>query len=96
MSGERSAFEKLFGMTEEQMHEEIFAKVQEQSSIVEGSAVTSECPTCGLVDERTAYDIGSGPELSCANCEWCWGARGQDLKQMDVAEVRRWAQEQGR
>jgi hypothetical protein len=44
------------------------------------SVITSACPTCGLVAERETYDIGSGPELSCVNCEWCWGAEGQDLK----------------
>jgi hypothetical protein len=43
-------------------------------------SITSACPACGLVAERETYDIGSGPELSCANCEWCWGAEGQDLK----------------
>lgn len=37
------------------------------------------CPSCGAVAERMVYDIGSGPELSCANCEWCWGADGQPL-----------------
>lgn len=26
------------------------------------------------------YDIGSGPEISCPACEWCWGADGQPLK----------------
>ena len=30
------------------------------------------------------YDIGSGPEMSCPTCEWCWGADGQDLKPLDV------------
>lgn len=46
----------------------------------EGQWVRSVCPSCGAEDRRQAYDIGSGPELSCANCEWCWGADGQDLK----------------
>ena len=41
--------------------------------------VKSACPSCGAVAERMSYDIGSGPELSCANCEWCWGAAGQPL-----------------
>ena len=41
--------------------------------------ITSACPSCGAVAERRVYDIGSGPELSCANCEWCWGAEGQPL-----------------
>jgi hypothetical protein len=42
-------------------------------------AITSACPSCGLVATRETYDIGDGPELSCANCEWCWGADGQPL-----------------
>lgn len=40
---------------------------------------TGPCPTCGDVAARRAYDIGSGPELACASCEWCWGADGQQL-----------------
>jgi hypothetical protein len=44
------------------------------------TTIESACPTCGVVAERDTYDIGSGPELSCSNCEWCWGAEGQDLK----------------
>jgi ssDNA-binding Zn-finger/Zn-ribbon topoisomerase 1 len=43
-------------------------------------AVIGPCPSCGDVASRRVYDIGSGPELSCATCEWCWGADGQDLK----------------
>lgn len=63
--------------------------------------ITSACPACGTVAERETYDIGSGPELSCANCEWCWGAEGQHLKPLyppgprNVQEMRRWAQRQG-
>lgn len=53
----------------------------------EDRLVTSECPTCGLVTERRTYDIGSGPELSCANCEWCWGADGQPLKPLTYKEI---------
>lgn len=45
--------------------------------------VTSACPNCGAVAERVAYDIGSGAELACADCEWCWGANGQVLKPVD-------------
>jgi hypothetical protein len=26
------------------------------------------------------YDIGSGPEMSCPDCEWCWGANNQPLR----------------
>jgi hypothetical protein len=43
------------------------------------SWVSGPCPNCGALDTRQTYDIGSGPELSCAKCEWCWGAEGQDL-----------------
>lgn len=57
--------------------------------------ITSACPVCGTVAARHAFDIGSGPELACASCEWCWGADGQDLKPIDVGEIRRWAQDQG-
>lgn len=42
--------------------------------------IRSACPSCGTVETRTAYDIGSGPELSCSSCEWCWGANGQPLE----------------
>ena len=49
------------------------------TEIQEGQAVRTACPMCGAEAERTAYDIGSGAELSCSNCEWCWGANGQDL-----------------
>lgn len=45
------------------------------------------CPQCGDVATRTVYDIGSGPELSCASCEWCWGANGQPLKPVAYADV---------
>lgn len=50
--------------------------------------VKSACPSCGQVSERTAYDIGDGPELSCASCEWCWGANGQPLKPIYSRVVR--------
>lgn len=49
--------------------------------------ITSACPTCGDVAERETYDVGSGPELSCASCEWCWGAEGQPLKPLNLAEM---------
>lgn len=38
------------------------------------------CPQCGQRFRMQPYDIGSGPEVSCPSCEWCWGAEGQDLK----------------
>ena len=47
----------------------------------------SACPTCGEVATRDIYDIGSGPELCCASCEWCWGAEGQLLKPLAYADV---------
>lgn len=49
--------------------------------------VTSECPNCGDKATRQVYDIGSGAELSCASCEWCWGADGQPLKPIAYADV---------
>lgn len=45
-----------------------------------GDQVESACPSCGSFTTREVYDIGSGPELSCADCEWCWGANGQTLQ----------------
>lgn len=41
--------------------------------------VTQNCPSCGTSITAIPYDIGSGAELSCANCEQCWGADGQPL-----------------
>lgn len=46
--------------------------------------IVSACPSCGTVSDRTAYDIGSGLELCCASCDWCWGAMGQPLDPADV------------
>ena len=59
--------------------------------------VRSACPSCGLVSTRETYDIGngSGPELSCSDCEWCWGADGQDLVAIDVEKVRAELRAQG-
>lgn len=42
--------------------------------------VNGPCPNCGSRERRETYDVGSGPELSCASCEWCWGALGQGLQ----------------
>jgi hypothetical protein len=47
--------------------------------------ITSACPSCGTVAQRESYDMGSGPELACADCEWCWGADGQRLKALPFA-----------
>lgn len=46
--------------------------------------VTSACPQCGDVATRTPYDIGSGRELACGSCEWCWGADGQRLLALPI------------
>jgi hypothetical protein len=46
--------------------------------------VYSACPNCGRAEFRQTYDIGSGPELSCASCEWCWGAREQALSPIPI------------
>lgn len=45
---------------------------------------TSTCPSCGEQVTMVPYDIGSGPEMSCSSCEWCWGADGQDLKPLET------------
>jgi hypothetical protein len=51
------------------------------------TTVTSLCPNCGDKAERETYDIGDGPELCCASCEWCWGAKGQPLTLMTYRRV---------
>lgn len=48
--------------------------------------VTSNCPNCDKLATRETYDIGSGPELSCAECEWCWGADGQPLHPAEMPD----------
>jgi hypothetical protein len=48
--------------------------------------VIGPCPNCGEVAERRTYDVGSGPELACVFCDWCWGADGQPLEPLDVEE----------
>lgn len=55
--------------------------------MTEGRLMTTACPSCGAVAERRTYDIGDGPELSCASCEWCWGADGQTLRPYTYARV---------
>lgn len=50
--------------------------------------IVSDCPNCGHRAGRDTYDIGSGPELSCAWCEFCWGADGQELKPMVPPEIK--------
>jgi len=49
--------------------------------------VTSACPCCGHVEARRPYDIGSGPELGCTRCEWCWGVNGQELRPLELSEA---------
>jgi len=49
--------------------------------------VTSSCPTCSAVRARTTYEVGSGPELSCLSCDWCWGANGQLLTPLEADEA---------
>lgn len=38
------------------------------------------CPSCGAHHDGEPYDIGSGPEFNCRECDWCWGALGQALQ----------------
>jgi hypothetical protein len=45
------------------------------------------CPSCGEWHEGEPYDIGSGPEFACHACDWCWGALGQDLKQLNIGHI---------
>lgn len=52
-----------------------------------GQHVNSKCPTCGDKASREVYDIGSGPELCCAVCDWCWGANGQPLRPVTYRDV---------
>jgi hypothetical protein len=49
--------------------------------------ITSACPCCGRVAARMPYDIGSGLELSCVGCGWCWGVFGQPLRPLDIGEA---------
>lgn len=51
------------------------------------TARTQACPNCGQSVTMEPYDIGSGPEMSCSNCEWCWGADGQPLERLDVDAI---------
>ena len=42
------------------------------------------CPSCGAPHEGEPYDIGNGPEVCCATCDWCWGVEGQRLTPLCV------------
>ncbi len=58
-----------------------------------GDRPLQKCPECHGEFHAKPYDIGSGPELSCPHCEWCWGANGQPLKPIGPAsldEIRYW------
>jgi len=57
------------------------------------AVVEGPCPSCGDTAQRETFDIGSGPELSCYTCEWCWGAEGQDLEPLRPRDVRQLLQE---
>jgi hypothetical protein len=46
--------------------------------------ITQTCPTCQRTVTMIPYDIGSGPEMSCPDCEWCWGADGQSLLPIEI------------
>ena len=48
---------------------------------------TLRCPSCGTIVTARPYDIGSGPEMACPVCEWCWGADGQDLLPLVLCHV---------
>lgn len=58
-----------------------------------GERVTRECPSCERVQELDVYDIGSGPELSCPHCEWCWGANGQALTPLSITQMQAMVEE---
>ena len=45
------------------------------------------CPSCGAHHDGDPYDIGSGPEFNCHQCDWCWGALGQDLTPLPAPEL---------
>lgn len=47
---------------------------------------SQKCQSCGEMVTMVPYDIGSGPEMSCSGCEWCWGADGQSLKPVAIPE----------
>lgn len=60
----------------------------ELDSIVQPTESRSQnCPSCTNLVTMVPYDIGSGPEMSCPGCEWCWGADGQPLKPIAVSET---------
>lgn len=58
-----------------------------------GEYVRGRCPECGQNAKRRVYDIGSGPEISCSTCEWCWGVDGQSLEPLDIEAMKHMAAE---
>lgn len=50
-------------------------------------AVTRRCPQCQRSITAIPYDLGDGPELSCPDCEWCFGVNGQRLTKEVLATV---------
>lgn len=42
-----------------------------------------KCPNCSGKFAAEPYDIGSGPEVCCPNCDTCFGANGQPLNGLD-------------
>jgi hypothetical protein len=56
--------------------------------MTEYTSAQRTCPSCGEVCTADPYDIGDGPEFSCRNCEWCWGALGQPLTMKPIEDLR--------
>lgn len=48
------------------------------------------CINCGSTFRQEPYDVGSGPEVACPHCEWCFGAEGQPLKPLPTWPVPGW------
>lgn len=63
--------------------------VTESLRIDEPGVRSQQCPSCSVEVTMVPYDIGSGPEMSCGHCEWCWGADGQALKPLVLSVLDR-------
>ncbi len=48
--------------------------------------VTQNCPCCHTEVTAVPYDVGSGPEMHCPTCDWCWGAAGQPLLPLEIPD----------